>query len=352
MSPARILVSGSGVAGLTVARLLAARGWPVDCVPLCRTHGPIVVIGQPTADLLLELWQADETLFGGAHCLQGRVIHWEGGPSPAHSPAPAMAMPVGLLRERLVERSVAAGVRIVASEIDPMDYGWVVRAGGRDAASEGAIAFGRRRGIVASAKLTPLARFDRTVMESVPGGWLFLIPLGLGRGVVQAVLSGTVEPDADLPMLLEHSQVISPLIEDVADDSASFAARPRLAATLCTSRSIAVGDAAMTLDPMSGNGIGNGLRSAILAAAVIEAAGRETTAEACVDHYGQRLRNAMRAHVRTCVDIYARAAHAFDWQGEIDAMNEALDRLPSGPDVLPFRLDNGRLHRVPQQGWV
>jgi flavin-dependent dehydrogenase len=349
MSRGHALVCGSGVAGLTCARLLAARGWPVDCAPVRQARGPVVVIGRPTADLLLELWQADETLFAGAHFLQGRVIHWERAVPAAHLAAPAIAMPVDLLCERLAECSRTAGVQIVASgQVDPADYDWVIHAGGRDAAPEGSIAFGRRRGIVATAKLTPRARFDRTVMESVSGGWLFLIPLRLGRGVVQAVFAGeTVEPHADLPMLLVQSQVISPLIEEIVDDAASFAAQPRLATTLCTSGSIAVGDAAMTLDPMSGNGIGNGLRSALLAAAVIEAAGRETTPRDCFDHYAQRLQNAMRSHVQTCVAFYGQAAHAVDWHDEIDAMVEALHRLPS-EQAASFVLNDGSLQRVSQ----
>ena len=206
---------------------------------------------------------------------------------------------------------------------------------------------------MAAVKLTPRARTDRTVMESVVGGWLFLIPVGLGRGVLQAVFAGeTAEPRTGLPMLLARSQAISPLVEEIVGDAAGFAAQPRLAATLCTSGSIAVGDAAMTVDPMSGNGIGNGLRSAILAAAVIDAVRRETAPQACFAHYAQRLQAAMRSHVQTCIDFYGRAAHASGWRDEIDAMNAALDRLPSGPDVLPFRLNNGRLDRVPQQEWV
>jgi len=107
-----------------------------------------------------------------------------------------------------------------------------------------------------------------------------------------------------------------------------------------------VGDAAMTLDPMSGNGIGSGLRSAILAAAVLDAARRETMPQACFDHYAQRLRDALRSHVRTCVDFYGRAANAADWRGEIGTMSEALDRLPSGPSLPAFMLNNGRLDRV------
>lgn len=349
MNAGRALVCGSGVAGLTCAQLLAVRGWRVDCAPRPQPPGPIVVIGRPTADLVLELWHGDESLFAGAHRLQGRVVHWERAAAPDYAAAPALAMPVDILRARLAERARAAGVRFVASaHADPAHYDRIVQAGGREAASEGAIAFGGRRGVAAAVKLTPHARTDRTVMESVPGGWLFLIPQGLGRGAVQAVFAGKIaEPRTDLRMLLAHSRVMSTLVEEIVDEPAGFAAMPRLTMTPCTFRSIAVGDVALTLDPMSGNGVGSGLRSAILAAAVLDAADREPMPQACFDHYTRRLRDAMSGHVRTCIDFYGRAKYAADWHGEIDAMVEALHRLPSEPDVPSFVLNHGHLERVP-----
>jgi 2-polyprenyl-6-methoxyphenol hydroxylase-like FAD-dependent oxidoreductase len=355
VSQRHALVSGCGIAGLTCARLLAAHGWRVDCaLGPPSTPGPVVVISRPTADLLLQLWHADEGLFLGAHRLRGRTIHWEDAAAPAHSVAPALAMPVDILRARLFERVQTTGLGLVApQDIDFARYDWTVQAGGREADPREAIAFGRRRGIMASVKLAPRARTDRTVMESVPGGWLFLIPQGLGRGALQAILAGGPgEPRKDLRRLLAQSQSMSSLVEDVVSDPATFAAMPRLAAAPCTSRSIAVGDAALTLDPMSGSGIGSGLRSAILAAAVLDAAGRDARPQACFDHYTRRLRDTMRSHVRTCVDFYERAEHAADWRGEIDAMVDALGRLPDGPVVPPFMLNHGHLERVPQGEWV
>ena len=354
MTHKRALVLGSGVAGLTCAHLLGARGWSVDCAASPPTPGPVVVISRLTADLLLQLWHADEMLFKGAHRLQGRAIQWEQAASPAHSATPALVMSVDMLLARLVDRARATGLCFVAlAHVDPAHYDCVVHAGGREAAPGDSIAFGRRRGVAVSVKLTPRARTDRTVMESVPGGWLFVIPQALGRGALQAVFSDQiVEPRADLYALLAQSRVTSALVEEIVDEPAGFAAMPRLATTPCTSRSIAVGDAAVALDPMSGNGIGSGLRSAILATAVLDAAGRDTTPQACFDHYTQRLRDTMRSHVQSCVDLYSRAAYATGWRAEVGAMIEALDRLPSGPNVPPFMLNHGRLDRVPQKEWV
>ncbi len=355
MSPRHALVSGSGIAGLTCARLLAAHGWRVDCTPgPPAPSGPVVVISHPTADLLLQLWDADDGLFAGAHRLRGRAIHWEETTSAAHAVAPALAMPVDILRARLFERAQAAGLEVVAPQpLDPARHDWRVEAGGREAVAPESIAFGRRCGAMASVKLAPRARTDRTVMESVPGGWLFLIPQGLGRGALQAVSAGEpAEAPTRLRRLLARSQVIAGFVEEIVGDAFGFAAMPRLATAPCTSRSIVVGDAALTLDPMSGSGIGSGLRSAILAAAVLDAAGRDALSQACFDHYTRRLRDTMRSHVRTCIDFYDRAEHAADWRSEIDAMVDALERLPDGPSGPSFMLNHGHLERVPQGEWV
>jgi hypothetical protein len=55
----------------------------------------------------------------------------------------------------------------------------------------------------------------------------------------------------------------------------------------------------------------------------------------------------MRSHVQTCVAFYGQAAHAVDWHDEIDAMVEALHRLPS-EQAASFVLNDGSLQRVSQ----
>jgi flavin-dependent dehydrogenase len=342
-------VLGSGVAGLTAAHLLASRGWLVDCAVGPSASGPVVIISRLNADLLRELWHADESVLAGAHPLRARVVQWEAAADPMHTTATALVVSVDVLQERLVDRAGEAGVRFVARErIDPARYDWVIHAGGREAAPGGSIAFGCRHGVAVPVKLTSRARTDRALIESVPGGWLIVIPQGLGRGTLQAVFSDqAADRQAQLRAVLAPSQAASALVEEIVGEPVGFAAMPRLAVMPCVPGSIAVGDAAAALDPLSGNGIGSGLRSAILATAVVDAAAGDPAPQACFDHYTQRLRNTMRSHVQSCVEFYGRAAHTAGWRGEIDAMSEALRRLPPGPDVATFMLNNGHLKRVP-----
>jgi 2-polyprenyl-6-methoxyphenol hydroxylase-like FAD-dependent oxidoreductase len=342
---ARALVLGDGISGLTCARLLGARGWRVECVAGRGTPGPVVLLTREIAELMLELWQADHSLFAGAHLLQGRSVHWEDALAPSYSLAPALVIPVKVLQTRFARRAAAGGLPLVAPEqVDPAAYDWIVQAGGRDVAAEPSIAFGHRQGIAASIKLAPRARIDHAVMESIPGGWLFLIPQGPGRGTLQGVFADPIfDPARQLATALGLSRVMARLVDDVVDEPARFSAAPRLAPTPCAPRSILVGDAAMTLDPLSGNGIGSGLRGAILAAAVLDAA--SAPEPDVVNHYAWRLREAMRSHVRSCIDLYRRAAHANCWSAEIAAMIEMLGRLPAEQEVPQFVLNHGRLER-------
>ena len=348
MTHKRALVLGCGVAGLTAAQLLSGRGWTVDCAAGTPGPGPVVVIGWPDARLLLELWQADEALFKSAHRLQGRVVHWEPGPAPSLSPAPALVMAIDDLTRILADRVGAAGACLVdAAHVETTGYDWVIQAGGRGAMTQASIDFGRRCGAAAPVRLAPCAHTDRTVMESVAGGWLFVIPQGLGRGTLQAVFCDPLgDPAVDLQALLSQSRAVSPLIEEIAGRPIGFAAMPRLAPAPCVAGSIAVGDAALALDPMSGGGIVSGLRSAILATAVLDAAEREGISPACFEHYAQRLRDVMRSHVRSCIELYGRAVNAMAWRAEIRAMVEALQRLPTAGAAPAFMLNHGRLDRV------
>lgn len=348
MSRKHALVLGAGIAGLTCAWRLRAHGWRVDCVASDGPPGPVVILDRATADLVLELWQGDETLFAGAHRLHGRIVRWEHATTPTCVDAPALAMPVDVLAARLADRARAAALRFVAPErADPARYAWVVQAGGRDAMPAGAIEFGRRRGVAVPIRLTPRARTDRTSIESVPGGWLFVIPQGLGCGTLQAVFrGGTSDPRAELRNQLARSSATSELVEDVIGEPTRFSAMPRLALVPCAQGTIAVGDAAISLDPLSGSGLASGMRSAILAAAVLDAAARDAAPQPYFDHYTRRLRDSMRRHVLSCIELYSQAACASDWRAEIDAMTEALRRLPAEKDTPRFRLDHGRLDRM------
>jgi flavin-dependent dehydrogenase len=348
MNGRRVLILGAGTAGLTCGRLLASRGWSVDigCAPVKR--GPMLLISDSNAALMVDLWEANDTLFTGTHPIRKRVVDWDVDAAQTIVVQPGVAMAAGDLAKRLTALATQAGLRLAASDkLDPAAYDWVVNADGRaNAPPKTQLAFGTRRAIVVSVKLSPRARTERCVIEAVAGGWLFLIPHGLGRGTLQLV---SMELGVDLPdtlgILLERGRTISPLVEAVSSDSISFDAMPRVCISPCEAGRIAIGEAALALDPLSGDGVGNALRTAILAAATLDAVVEGAALRDCLGHYEQRVHEAACCHVRNCLDYYRRARPALSWSAEIDAMTVALNRFGMNPEPFAFMLRNGRLTR-------
>jgi flavin-dependent dehydrogenase len=83
---------------------------------------------------------------------------------------------------------------------------------------------------------------------------------------------------------------------------------PALADPISSGKRLSVGDAALALDPLRGDGIGFALRGALLAQAVL----------ARID---ARLRRAFVSHVRGCREHYKAARNAEIWRHEVAEMD-------------------------------
>jgi hypothetical protein len=161
-------------------------------------------------------------------------------------------------------------------------------------------------------------------IESLESGWLFLIP-----GWLIAV-GGAPET------LLAESRLVADQIRGASHKTAEFPAYPRIADPLCdplrdplcdslrdppsTPAWLACGSAAMAFDPICGDGTGNAVREAILAAAVIRAAARGQPVDGLLAHYRSRLMAGFRRHLELSLDFY-RAGHGGPWwEREIQAL--------------------------------
>ena len=122
--------------------------------------------------------------------------------------------------------------------------------------------FGSRMATVREVELAEAAPTDTCWIESVEDGWLFLLPIGPGRGSLISV-------SHDGRSLTIKSRLIGDLLRNPqvseGDVVAEFAAYPRIAASLGAKSWLACGSAAMVFDPLCGEGAGNGGREAILA---------------------------------------------------------------------------------------
>ncbi len=170
---------------------------------------------------------------------------------------------------------------------------------------------------------------DACWIESVESGWLFLLP-----GWLLAV--------GDSP--LEQSQLVAAQIVSIGEAAGRFPAYPRISNTLCDVDWLAVGGAAMSFDPICGDGVGNAVREAILATAVIRAG----AAEDLLAHYRARLVAGFLKHLELCRPFYAACSGEW-WRSELALLDKGIawcrEQLAN---ALPFRyqLRDFDLHRI------
>ncbi|MEQ8965515.1 MAG: hypothetical protein RID91_06800 [Azospirillaceae bacterium] len=301
-----IAIHGRGPAGLTAARLLARSGIEARLIGGAPAGGPVLLLNPGTCRLLCELWDLRVADLPARHRLAYRAVH-----PPAPEP-PALVEQHGLVVDgaalaAFLDDRLAAMHPGVAREDEPdaAPVGWRLLASGR-ALGDGAAAAEARverigRAVCAAVEVAPGEGFrdDRAVFEAVPGGWLFLLPLGPERALLQAQREAPAPGEDPVAADLAHSRAVAAVIGDMAGAPARvFEAMPRLARPTAGPGWLAIGDAAMGLPPVTGDGVGNGLRTAILAAAVLRALRRGEPTEAVLAHYDSRLVQAFDAVTR------------------------------------------------------
>ncbi len=313
-------IAGSGLAELTCARLLAARGHRIRLAPLVpgTSSRPLLLTG-PALELLGSLW--GDGLLDDSWVLSHRQVRWGVGARPVRFPQPARAVDGAQLTARTRERLGACDRSTDAPE-------WTVTAAAHDG-DAGLQQAGRRRLLTSTVPLRHERDQSTARLDCTEHGWLHLTPLGHGDCLVQAMVPGPVaDPAALLAKLLAQSSLGSRLCRPPRTAVALAAAprvhlAPALPPTSVGGR-LVVGAGALRCDPLSGTGTAQALRTAILAAAVIDAAAAGTPADALCTHYATRLRAAFLDHLRTCLRFYETAFTARSWQDEIDATHRAM----------------------------
>jgi flavin-dependent dehydrogenase len=96
---------------------------------------------------------------------------------------------------------------------------------------------------------------------------------------------------------------------------------------LAAPRRLACGTAAISFDPLCGEGTGNAVREAFLAAAVVRAALSGGDAEALAAHYTSRLQLGFLRHLQICQQFYNSGGHGEFWDAESDALRRGIGTL-------------------------
>ena len=105
----------------------------------------------------------------------------------------------------------------------------------------------------------------------------------------------------------------------------------------------------MAFDPICGDGAGNAVREAILAAAVVRAAARGESVDRLLAHYRSRLIAGFRRHLELSLEFYRAGNSGPWWDQEIQALERGVawcaERLAAEP-AFHYRLNGFELEAV------
>lgn len=371
MAEPRILVLGAGPAGAAAAIGLRRLGYSVAVISEWRRFAAVEGVSQRVLEGLRHA--------GLVHAMASaappapRRVHWNGA---AH----------GVNQECLVDRPVfdaalredlrRAGVELIEARVRSVESSaaghrlylepggvqhadFLVEARGRQAP----LAAGRLRG----PETVSLLNFWRqapgvaaSAVESLSDGWAWMARLADGRCYWQITLdvaSAGLPPREQLPVYCaerrRHSALVAEIFGAAALQPAEVHARSSTAILFhdCGGANwLRVGDAAMAVDPLSGNGIFQSLSSALQAPAVINTLLRHPErAELALGFHQRRVEHLFLRFARTGRDFYALeqrwAAQPF-WHkrsawpdsepmhAAVDASQVRVERLPVIRDGL------------------
>jgi hypothetical protein len=202
--------------------------------------------------------------------------------------------------------------------------------------------FGDRFATATPVELNNNAEAAACWMESLSAGWLFLITSAPGAGWMLSVGGSTEE-------LMSQSRLIAPQIARCEPSSGTFPSAPRIISPLCGPGWLACGTAAVTFDPICGDGTANAVREAILGAAVIAAFERGAEPASLLAHYEARLTAGFRRHLEICLGFYTSGGTGEWWRNEARALHRGIEwchSRPASKQAFQYRLAGFRLARV------
>ncbi|MBD2415771.1 hypothetical protein H6H01_34680 [Nostoc calcicola FACHB-3891] len=354
-----VAVVGDSLSAYAVVAALAKLGYHCDllCDP-AKSHffGPSLVLNDVSETLLAQLFP-DVNLSIYSQRLTHRLVRW--GRQPVQVEQPALAIRSHSLLELLRNSKVMQHTRMIdvsqltAQQIS-QNYPWTVYTRHKQRAialpeSSQSLVGGQRVIVTAEVQDTPKSA-HACYIESLADGWLFYAPVD-GGAMLQACLPITpANPRRALLECLYKSTTISTFVNDLQKVNC-FSSAPHLQWPLCGSGWLMVGEPAIKIDPVSGEGTPFALRSAILAGAVIDAILSDRIPDiSALSHYQTRLTHSFISHLRGCIQFYREVFSTNSaWLPEINQMIDIAETLSTqleqqAVNVLNYRLIDFELH--------
>jgi hypothetical protein len=326
-----ILIRGDGVGARCCAHLLTRAGLTVAVESTGHARLPAIMLGEPAQKLIADI-------FGLCHPFEDlprihrRIVAWGANTEPAAVDHSAVVISEEELLERLGKLPVSSGA-------GPAQ--WTIHAARPLPAEASERSFGSRIASALPVELNRDVEPEACWMESLAGGWLFLIAVAPRTGWLLAAGDRPEE-------LMRSSRVVSTKIGAMASPAARFPASPRMAAPIAGNSWLACGTAAMAFDPICGDGTAHAVREGILASAVVKAALRGGDVARLVAHYENRLAAGFLRHLVHCVEYYA-AVRGDWWEKEAAAAKQGIEwcsRRMGGDPKFHYRLNGLELEAI------
>jgi hypothetical protein len=140
---------------------------------------------------------------------------------------------------------------------------------------------------------------------------------------------------------------ISSLSVDAA--ARTFPAYPQTLSSLCGRAWLACGSAAMTFDPLCGEGAGHAARQALLAAAILRASMRGEQSANLLAHYSNRLLHGFLRHLQVCLPYYRTGGPSHFWKNEAASLECGIRWLQNrlrGREAFQYRFSGYDLEPI------
>ena len=296
-----VAIRGEGVAASCCAYLLNKAGFPVSLEKVDRPRLPAIMLSDHALALIRDVFDRPE-LFRSAPRVRKRIVAW--GPDTKVLAVDHSAVVVS-------EESLLADISPGTLSAESPD--WTIFASRPLPSPAEEHAFGSRMASAIPVTLQPASEPAACWIESLADGWLFLIPGAPGSAWLLAVGGATEE-------LLERSTVIVKQIAHANPGTRQFPAYPRIVSPLAAPGWLACGTAAMSFDPLCGDGTAHAVREAILASAVIRAAPDDLI----LAHYEARLTAGFERHLVLCREFYQSGASGRWWTRELESIEQGI----------------------------
>lgn len=305
-------------------------------VVTAKRHAPrILAVSIETLALLAGLFDFDLAELQVGPMVRERRVDWSGH-RPSVVPQVALVCDAGDLTAVLARRLQDAGVMV--DGLDDADVDWTLEAAGRPGGE--AWSGGERVGSF-SRVVMDVADELATTITATHDGWIFTSPHpGGGLAVLivaPSAMTMATTPDGIAKWLARSGRTVSP--DAIVEIGRAEPVAPRLSAPLHVANRLIIGEGALALDPLRGDGTGFALRGSLLAQAVLAAIDKGRDRARCLAHYDKRLRSAFVSHLRGCGVHYRAARHTEIWRGEITAMERLATQLDPGEERFEFRLE-------------